>query len=109
VRRKIDSLEDFRLHPCDTRDNETIGATILSTTAEKMVRRDASALMRVSTGEGGRRQKPFTKEPAAIPQQLQPMRSLANTYSAHLHPHANVWLTLEPKGREIRKYSSHGL
>jgi hypothetical protein len=50
--------------------DETIAAPLLSAAAEKMVRRDASASMKVRTGEGGRRRKLFTKKPAAIPQQF---------------------------------------
>jgi hypothetical protein len=44
------------------------------------VRRDASALMRVSTARGIPAQT-FTMKPSAIPQQLHPNCSLRNLYS----------------------------
>jgi hypothetical protein len=46
----------------------------------EVVRRDASALMIVSTGRGIPAEN-FTLEPAAIPQQLHPNRSLRNLSS----------------------------
>jgi hypothetical protein len=48
---------------------------------------------------GGRRRKLFTSEPAAIPQQLQRMRSPASTSRVYSRSLVNVWLPLEAKGR----------
>jgi hypothetical protein len=64
----------------------------------EVVRRDASALMIVSTGRGIPAEN-FTLEPAAIPQQLHPNRSLWNL-SSDL---CMRWLMLVTVGTETSK------
>jgi hypothetical protein len=66
----------------------------------KMVRRDASALMRVNADW---RQRTFNQRPAAIPQQLEPTRSLASASIIYSPDVADFWVAFAIEAKRLVK------
>jgi hypothetical protein len=64
------------------------------------VRRDASALMRVNADW---RQRTSDQQPAAIPQQLEPTRSLASASIIYSHDIADFWVAFAIEAKRLVK------
>src|SRR5258705_4443285 len=67
----------------------------------KIVRRDASALMR---GNADWRQRTSDQQPAAIPQHLEPTRSLASASINYSHDIADFWVAFAIEAKRFVKF-----